>query len=240
MKPLTWPRLAAYALPALPLAALTLPLYSFIPTFYAETLGVPLASIGFALFLVRAFDAVNDPLIGYFADRYRPRFGRRRTWFLAAMPLLLVGTWQVFAPPVDADAWHLGIWSLVLSVGFTACILPFTAWGAELATTYEGRSRIAGTREAVTLVGTLVATAIPIAIGWQNAGEMHGLAWLAAGIIVALPLLGLLAVTAVPEPVEHGTTRVNLREGLSHIRHNKPFLRLALAFFLNGFGNSIA
>jgi hypothetical protein len=39
-------RIVAYALPAVPLAALTLPLYVLVPTFYTETLGLSLASVG--------------------------------------------------------------------------------------------------------------------------------------------------------------------------------------------------
>ncbi len=233
-------QMLAYALPAMPLAALTLPLYSFVPTFYAETLGIPLALIGTTLLIVRLFDAVNDPLIGYFADRLRPRFGRRRTWFVASVPIVILGAWNVLWPPVGADAWHLGLWSIVLSVGYTGCILPLSAWGAELATGYRERSQIAGWREGMTLVGTLVATAVPVAIGWQNAGEMHGLAVLAIMIAVGLPLFALLAVWQVPEPREHSVNRVNLKDGIGHLVGNKPFLRLAIAFFLNGFGNAIA
>ena len=57
-------QLLLYALPALPLAALTLPLYIIVPTFYTETLGLPLAAVGTALLAVRIFDAINDPAIG--------------------------------------------------------------------------------------------------------------------------------------------------------------------------------
>ena len=60
--PLALARIIAYALPAIPLAALTLPLYVLVPTFYTETLGLSLASVGFALLIVRVFDAVNDPV----------------------------------------------------------------------------------------------------------------------------------------------------------------------------------
>jgi len=233
-------RLIVYALPAIPLAALTLPLYSFIPTFYAETLGLPLAGIGLALFLVRAFDAVNDPIAGILADRFRPAFGRRRTWFAASIPLVLLGVWRVFWPPVDADVWYLGVWSLVLSVGYTLAILPFTAWGAELETSYEGRSRVAGMREGLTLIGTLLAITIPFSLGWEDARAFHGFALLAVCIIVALPLLAALTVWRVPEPVEHSTKRVGLIEGFRQVKSNSEFVRLASAFFLNGFGNSIA
>ncbi|MEL6744557.1 MAG: MFS transporter, partial [Pseudomonadota bacterium] len=100
-------QLLAYALPALPLAAMTLPLYTFIPTFYAESLGLPLAAIGATLFLVRAFDAVNDPVAGWLSDRWRPSFGRRRSWFALSLPVLMLGVWMLFWPPVDADITYL-------------------------------------------------------------------------------------------------------------------------------------
>ncbi len=233
-------RLIFYALPAIPLAALTLPLYSFIPTFYAETIGVPLAGIGLALFLIRAFDALNDPIAGVLADRFRPAFGRRRAWFAASLPLVLLGVWKVFWPPADADAWYLGLWSLVLSIGYTFAILPFTAWGAELETSYAGRSRVAGLREGLTLVGTLLAITIPFSLGWENAAEFHGFALLAVCILITLPILASLTLWQVPEPVEHSTQRVALIEGARQVKSNHEFIRLASAFFLNGFGNSIA
>ena len=233
-------RLIVYALPAVPLAALTLPLYSFIPTFYAETLGLPLAGIGFALFLVRAFDAVNDPVAGVLADRFRPAFGRRRIWFAASVPLVMIGVWKVFWPPLEADVWYLGLWSLVLSVGYTFAILSFSAWGAELETSYEGRSRVAGMREGLTLMGLLLAITIPFSLGWEDAGAFHGFALLALCVVVALPIFTALTVSLVPEPKEHSTTRIGLVEGALQIKSNSEFIRLASAFFLNGFGNSIA
>ncbi|MEP0942175.1 MAG: MFS transporter [Rhizobiaceae bacterium] len=236
--------IALYALPALPLAALTLPLYSFIPIFYAEALGLSLASLGLVLFLVRLFDAVNDPMIGWLSDRFRTRltnrFGRRRSWFAASIPLVMLGVWNLFWPPQDAGVAHVGLWTLVLSVGYTCAILPFSAWGAELLTSYQGRSRVAGWREGMTLVGTLVAISVPFSLGWANAGEFHGFALLAVIVVVTLPVFALLAVNFAPEPVERSHTRVSLKDGVAHMRQNRPFLRLLLAFFLNGFGNSIA
>ena len=113
--------IALYALPALPLATLTLPLYSFIPIFYAEALGLSLASLGLVLFLVRLFDAVNDPLIGWMSDRFSTRltrrFGRRRSWFTTSIPLVMLGVWNLFWPLQDTTVIHVGLWTLVLSVG---------------------------------------------------------------------------------------------------------------------------
>ena len=234
-------RLAIYAGPAIALAALTLPLYSFIPVFYAERLGLSLASLGLALFAVRLFDAVNDPLIGWLTDRIRSGFGRRRFWFALSVPFVMLGVWNLFWPPEDATVWHVAGWTLVLSIGYSFAILPYTSWGAELETSYDGRARVAGWREGFTLVGTLVAIAVPFTIGWgPDVESFHGFALLAVIIVIALPLLAALTLLMVPEPKEHSRTRVSFTEGWRFLAQNAPFKRLLLAFFLNGFGNSIA
>lgn len=236
---LTTPRIIAYALPAVPLAALALPLYVLVPTFYTETMGLSLASVGFALLLIRVFDAVNDPLIGWAADRFRPRFGRRRTLFAISLPLSAIPAFMLLWPPQDASiAWLIG-WGLMLSLGYTSALIPFSAWGAELSTDYHGRSRIVGWREALTLMGTLVAIALPFAIGFEQAQGLNGLAALSILVLIALPLFGAVAVAATPEPVEHSRHRIDLKSGLAHLLRNRPFVRLIVAFFLNGLANGI-
>lgn len=236
---LSVPRLVAYALPAIPLAALTLPLYVLVPTFYTETLGLPLAAVGLALLAIRLFDAVNDPVIGWAADRLRTPFGRRRTVFAASLPVTALAAYMLFHPPADAGTAYLTGWGLLLSIGYTASLIPFTAWGAELAGDYHGRSRLAAFREGLTLVGTLVAIALPFAIGFDRAEGWHGLAVLAALIAIALPVAGLATVLVVPEPREYTRHRIAFRAGLRHVRDNRPFLRLIAAYFVNGFANGI-
>lgn len=232
-------RLIAYALPAMPLAALTLPLYIVVPTFYSETLGVPLASVGAALLFVRIFDALNDPLIGYAADRWRPHFGRRRAFFLLSLPLTAFAALMLFWPPQGAGGLYIAGWGAALSVGYTATLLPYSAWGAELAGNYAGRSRITAFREGFTLVGTLLAISLPFAIGFGDASGWHGLAVLGIVVGALLLVLGGIAVWIVPEPVEYSTASVSLSQGLGHMAANRPFVRLIVAYFVNGLANGI-
>jgi len=232
-------RLIAYALPALPLAALTLPLYIVVPTFYSETLGVSLAAVGAALLFVRIFDAVNDPLIGYVADRWRPNFGRRRAFFLLSLPLTAFAALMLFWPPQGAGALYIAVWGAALSVGYTATLLPYSAWGAELAGSYSERSRIAAFRESFTLIGTLLAISLPFALGIDDATGLHGLAVLGIVVGALLLILGGIAVWIVLEPVEYSISNVSLRQGFGHMAANRPFVRLIAAYFINGLANGI-
>jgi Na+/melibiose symporter-like transporter len=97
-------RLLFYVLPAIPIAALTLPLYIIVPTFYAETLGLSLGAVGGAIIAVRVIDAVTDPVIGWLSDRWRPAFGRRRSFFLVALFPAAVACMMLFWPPVKPSA----------------------------------------------------------------------------------------------------------------------------------------
>lgn len=194
-------RLAAYAGPALPLAALTLPLYVILPTFYAETIGLPLAQVGFILLAVRLIDALSDPVVGVLSDRFHPPLGRRRGWFLAASLPAALAAYMILTPPEDATGLYLLGWGIALSLGYTACVIPYTAWGADLVSDYHGRSRIAGAREGMVLVGTLLAVSVPgIAEALGAKGQALSLQVLALFVVVALPVLTLIAVWRLPEP----------------------------------------
>jgi glycoside/pentoside/hexuronide:cation symporter, GPH family len=231
--------LIAYALPALPLAALTLPLYVLVPTFYSETLGLSLASVGAALLFVRIFDALIDPAIGLAADRWNPAFGRRRALFALSLPVTAFAAWKLFWPPDDVSAAWLLIWGTILSIGHSMALISYSAWGAELEGGYDARTRISGYREGLTLIGTLIAIGLPFSLGIAGAEGIHGLAAMAIFTSLALPLFGAYAVWNVSEPTDHTRQRIAFLQGLRALAANRPFLRLLAAFFLNGLANGI-
>ncbi|MBB6468851.1 Na+/melibiose symporter-like transporter [Aminobacter lissarensis] len=232
-------KLLCYALPAIPLAAVALPLYVIVPTFYAQNLGVPIAAVGTVLLLIRLLDAACDPLIGWLCDQVFIKSGRRRTFFLMSVPLTALAAFMVFWPPSGAGVGYLAFWSTLLSVGYTGTLLPYTAWGAELSTDYRGRSVVSAFREGATLVGTLIAVVLPFAVGLDNINGLHGLAAVAVLTILLLPSAAVLAVKTVPEPANRSTRKLSLAVSLHFVVRNRPFVRLIAAFLLNGFANAI-
>jgi glycoside/pentoside/hexuronide:cation symporter, GPH family len=232
-------QLVAYGLVALPLAALTLPFYVIVPEFYTRDLGLPLASVGFALLLVRLVDALSDPVAGILADRFRPAFGRRRLWVMLSAPLVAIAALFVMVPPQNVTIQYLFIWACALSLSWTALQVPYYAWGAELSRTYVGRIRVAAWRESATVIGTLLALLIPAVVQISGGSTSSGLKALAITIAVALPLAALLAVWMTPEPVERSHSEIGFVEGLRQLGGNRPFLRLLAAFFINSLANGL-
>src|SRR5258705_13718503 len=91
--------MVSYALPGAPTGFLfALMLVGYL-NYATEVLGVSASLVGAVFFAARVWDAVCDPLAGYWSDRTRSRLGRRKSWLLAACPALLVFAVAAWAPP---------------------------------------------------------------------------------------------------------------------------------------------
>src|SRR5262249_1318668 len=90
---ITWWRLAAFAAPAAPLNAMTLPSVIFLPPHFATYVGVPFEIVSLLFGSVRMLDIVIDPGIGNFQDRTHVPLGRRKFWMLVGCPFIMAAIW---------------------------------------------------------------------------------------------------------------------------------------------------
>jgi GPH family glycoside/pentoside/hexuronide:cation symporter len=224
-------QLLAYGLPGLPLAVLLLPLFVIIPTFYADELGLGLATVGGTLFFARIWDMVTDPLVGVLSDRTNSRFGRRKPWLVVGTPIAVLGAWALFLPPEQVTGLYLLFATIALYLGGTMIMLPYTAWAAELSPHHHERSAIAAAREVAIVVGTLIAIALPAGIGLSRTEFVSGTAW---ALLLLIPLTVGLAVLRLPDPpIRQTRTKTGLRAYAGLFR-NRPFRLLVSAYFING------
>lgn len=241
----TW-QLVAYGQLVVPLAVIGLPVAVYIPPFYSSTLGLDLAAVGFILMLARISDVITDPLIGRLSDRTRTRFGRRRPWIVAGVPVMVVSALMLFVPQGEVSNLYLLIWIAMIYLGYTLITIPYGAWGAELSGDYGERNRITGSREMFLLAGLLIAITAPI-VGayWSGAPAEEGaasrsavgvLGWLTA---IMLPLCALIAFTSVPEPRIHETKTIPFRRGLRVAMKNGPFRIILLSSIFGALAGSI-
>jgi len=230
--------LIAFGCLALPLAALNLPFYVYLPTFYVRELGIDLAVVGGILLVARVLDVVTDPIIGTLGDRTSTRFGRRRPWVVASVPLLLLASWQLFLPPDDAGGLYLFVWSSLAYLAWTMILLAYSAWGAELSPDYNERSRIFGARESFVILGVLTAAALPTVIGSDpgSSTTMASIFWLMAA---ALPVATLILLWRIDERRYVETHAIPFVTGVRTALANRPFRQLIFAYLLNGVANGL-
>ena len=240
---LTASRLAFYALPAIAFAMPTIPVYIYLPAFYASELGLGLAATGLILVIARAFDVVTDPLIGILSDRWSSRFGRRKPWIIAGALIAAVAVVQLFQPPDGSGNAHLLIWLIALSLGWTMIAVPYTAWGAELSDDYHERARATGAREGASILGIVLAGAVPasaIGLGFAQRDGLAAVAWLAVavGMVSVLLLAWRVPDRAAAVSAEPSVRLSDWRQHISVV-HNAAFLRLLAAWFVNGLANGL-
>jgi glycoside/pentoside/hexuronide:cation symporter, GPH family len=228
----------AYGVLGLPLAVLGLPLLVYLPPFYAE-LGLGTAVIGAVLFAARLSDVLSDVLIGWASDYTRTAWGRRRPWILAGVPVLLLGAGFLFNATVGASAVYLLVWSVVAYLGWTLIYLPYTSWGAELATDYDERTRLTLSREGFLVLGTLVAILLPGWIQSRGGGPGEALSAIYLFLLASLPVALLVLWRHVREPQGLQVSALDWRGGLRLLSANRPFRRLLLAYLLNGMANAL-
>jgi Na+/melibiose symporter-like transporter len=166
-------RLAAYALPALPLAVVLFPSLAILPGFYARHTAIPLATIGMILIVARGFDAVVDPFIGFISDSTRSRWGARKPWMVAGSLIMALSVSQLYAPSSDVGPLYYLGWFVAFYLGYSMIEIPYKAWGTEMARDYIDRTRIATAVAILFGIGNLAFAIAPSCFTARGDAHQH-------------------------------------------------------------------
>jgi GPH family glycoside/pentoside/hexuronide:cation symporter len=234
-----WRRGMSYGLLGMPLAFVALPLYVILPNHYATAFGAPLALLGAVLLGARLVDAVLDPWIGRWCDRLFTRSHLKvlGTSAVAAVVLAL-GLWGLLFPPVavrGAGMTALLAWAGVLmAIAYTAYSIVAVAhqsWGARLGGTETQRSRVVAWREALALLGVLIAAVLPGTLGLG----------VTVGSFAVLLALGWWAWTRSVIPLPGAAPPATLSVPVVPLQplRQPAFQRLLAVFVINGTASAI-
>ena len=235
-------RLFAYGVTALPLAMAALPIYVHVPKFYADVMGLNLIAIGGLLLAARLFDAVQDPLLGYWSDLTRDRRSGRWIWVALGTPFLALGMLGLFRPPQWDSAglsWWLIAMLMLVYTAFSMLQISYQAYGAEISDHPVERTRVTSIREGLGLVGVFLAAALPEVLS-KSQGPRDGYALFA--YVFAPLLVAMVAVSVKFSPPTVVRTRAatqNAFRAMAKPLKNTLFNRLLVIFIFNGIAASI-
>ncbi len=224
-KRLSTPRVLAFASLSVPIAGVGLPVGVYLAPLYANEVGLGLEMTGLLFMLLRFWDIVTDPVMGYLVDRYRTPLGRVRHWIILCVPVLGLATFFVYMPPPGAGAGYFIFWMLIFYVGFTLLQTSRASWVPAIARDYDDRSRLFLWPEIISVVAMLFLLAIPailagIGVRADRFGQVAIMGWV---LIVSLPIVAALACFFVPDPPLRGerqaVEKFELRALLGAVRH---------------------
>lgn len=229
------PRLMLFAAPAIPAAAISFPIGAYLPPYYAQISGLDLAAIGLLFMGARLFDLAIDPAMGALSDATRSRWGRRKPWLAASVPVLLLGCWLMFFPAPGSGIVALGLALLVAYVGYTMLTITHYSWAADLANDYHERSRLQGAVVIASIAGLLSAMILP-ALAEGNGGDaararVEAVGWYALVLIIPCVIAALLAT---PNGKSDDIIEASPFEAARRLLRRPAFNRLMLADFIQG------
>lgn len=236
--------IAAFAAPAAPLLALSLPTIIFIPPYFASHLGIPLVTVSAIFFCVRLADIIIDPTIGNLQDRTEHSWGRRRFWLSVSCPPLMALIWLIFIglwPGVSVAIAAAAVFLLYLV--YASMMLAHLGWAGELIPTYHGRTRVLGTVQVASAIGQVLMLAIAGYVAQTHEGAGRDAAAVAAmgwSMIFMLPIATLLTVAVVPEAKHPPQEHLSLGKTVKTLLESQSARRVLLPDFLLGIAQGVS
>ncbi len=199
--------------------------------YYVDQLGLSTAHYSLVLLIYTFIDALDNPVYGYFSDRTRTKWGRRRPWLVIGAPLLALGLVAFYNPPAFLEGNSLFVYFLLMYIlTGTLDSLINANYGALFPDLFKGDALRASTnamRQAFQLVAMVISIALtPMVtnlIGFPLTALIYGI--LGASVI-------LFSAFGCHENIDNlKTEKPQLWDSLKMLFKNKKF-------WISGFANA--
>jgi glycoside/pentoside/hexuronide:cation symporter, GPH family len=239
-----------YGLADLGFALITSAIQFFLLFYYTDVAGIDPALAGLALMVGKlTWDAANDPLFGYWSDRTRSRFGRRRIYMLIGAVPLGIAAWIMFSLPKGLTgvaaflAVLLSFW--LVDTFHTMTTTPYYALTPEMTRDYNERASLTSIRMVFSVLGYILGAALTTVLAgiFQGAGLNLQQAWSATGAVfgvvaITTTLITTFSVKEHPELAGEPSRLPPIKAVFTSFK-NRPFIILMLAFILSSFSFTV-
>ena len=205
--------------------------------FYTDVYGISAAAAGSILLLARCIDALDAPLWGILFEKTHSRWGKSRPWFLwLCVPFAVFGVLTFVTPNLGptAKVVYAGATYVASSILYTGINTPVTSILASLTPDTRERVMLTSFRMFGSKAGVLfVNLSVLRLVSWLGHGNDR------KGFMLVMPLyalgtivLYLVAFRNLRETVPEQRQRLSVRESMSALKGNAPWLIIFLSSLL--------
>lgn len=217
----------------------------FLQMFYTDVLFIDAGKIMVLFLVARLWDAINDPMWGFFIDSRKPtKHGKYRQylkWF--SIPLAISGVFLFFKLPGLSEYQYL-IFAYITYIGYemiyTGVNIPYGSLASVITSDTNERAELSAYRSVGSTIGGLPASIIlPIFIYTVlDTGEkvLDSNKLLVAVVILAVFSIGIYRLSyrmikeRVASPVQ--PPKINILNTIKALITNRPFVTLCIASIL--------
>lgn len=237
-------QIATYSLPAFPASLVLITVGIYLPNFYTDNLAVTAGMLSWVFLIGRFWDAVTDPVMGYFSDKTRTRWGRRRPYLLLAAVPIWVFFYLIWSPDPEMGSTmqflYLLVCYLALYTFWTVFYVPYQSLGMELTPDYDERNVLFGVRQILYVLGTITGMMLPVYIVSRMGGDRHaGYSTYAlyTGALITVILVLAFARLQEREDIVH-TETFPFFEGMKTTLKNRAFVIVVMTYLISLIGAS--
>ena len=131
----------------------------FLMYFYTDVFGIKAGAAGTMLLVTRIWDAINDPLVGYFADRTRTAWGSFRPYLVwMCIPFAITGVLTFYTPDLSDKGkliYAYVTYTLVM-MAYTAINIPYGALLGVISASSLERTSVSTYRFVLAFLGGII------------------------------------------------------------------------------------
>lgn len=216
----------------------------FLLYFYTDVLEINASVAGVIIMVALVWEGITDPVIGMIANRTNSRWGRYRPYLLFGSVPLSLSVVAMFVPTGLTGSALVGycfVTHLIYRTLFTVVNIPYISLSAQLTQDSDERGRLAAARMMFAIVCGLMLASITLPAADSLGGGHEGFFLLASFYSVAATIILILCFATTREVVRaDASDHPGLRDMLTTMRVNRPFLQLFVATVLGATGYTMS